>query len=169
MCGMWWNTADKVYPRVCGGTCLFQWPDIAGVGLSPRVRGNLDLSVPAGCREGSIPACAGEPISDICMSLSQPVYPRVCGGTFPPYPPNRPDWVYPRVCGGTALRRPLSAASYGLSPRVRGNPARQPKVVGRKGSIPACAGEPPVRASRSCDRRVYPRVCGGTCSRTGIR
>ena len=30
------------------------------------------------------------------------------------------------------------------------------------GSIPACAGEPPVTAAILCCWRVYPRVCGGT-------
>ena len=30
------------------------------------------------------------------------------------------------------------------------------------GSIPACAGEPPVAIISSILRRVYPRVCGGT-------
>ena len=49
--------ADKVYPRVCGGTPFSilssgQW------GLSPRVRGNQQ---PPPRRNGSIPACAGEP------------------------------------------------------------------------------------------------------------
>ena len=50
----------------------------------------------------------------------------------------------------------------GLSPRVRGNPARHAHR-GRPGrSIPACAGEP--RTARPAGRlaEVYPRVCGGT-------
>ena len=53
------------------------------------------------CRR-SIPACAGEPLPGIVKSATPEVYPRVCGGTAPPY------------------RRHISSA--GLSPRVRGNP-----------------------------------------------
>ena len=34
------------------------------------------------------------------------------------------------------------------------------------GSIPACAGEPRRSGTGSAIPRVYPRVCGGTCSRT---
>ena len=71
----------------------------------------------------------------------------------------------------------------GLSPRVRGNPGSttaEPKIIR---SIPACAGEPPVRVNHRCladglsprvrgnplpsgggrrNHGVYPRVCGGT-------
>ena len=55
--------------------------------------------------------------------------------------------VYPRVCGGATVEPPNSR-----------------RIQMRRGSIPACAGEP-----RTCDTRitlsgaigVYPRVCGG--------
>ena len=43
------------------------------------------------------------------------------------------------------------------------------------GSIPACAGEPPNGRAAASDRKVYPRVCGGTvratptlCRRQGL-
>ena len=51
-----------VYPRVCGGTLLCCPLRGAICGLSPRVRGNLaQFPVNLGC-DGSIPACAGEPL-----------------------------------------------------------------------------------------------------------
>ena len=84
---------DRVYPRVCGGTCHRP-------GLSPRVRGNRSVvpdmgSIPACAGEPpttpirrSIPACAGEPGS-IPACAGEPrcreVYPRVCGGTDMPW------------------------------------------------------------------------------------
>ena len=71
---------------------------------------------------GSIPACAGEPPS----SGARPIQAR----------------VYPRVCGGTMIRAPRTAATMGLSPRVRGNLRLVEQQVGPVGSIPACAGEP---------------------------
>ena len=52
--------------------------------------------------------------------------------------------------------------STGLSPRVRGNPPRRRLQAPRRGSIPACAGEPLGGHSEQRPCRVYPRVCGGT-------
>ncbi len=52
-------------------------------------------------------------------------------------------------------------SSPGRSPRVRGSPKQRLSMPGRRGSIPACAGEPPS-AGRTNDRStVDPRVCGG--------
>ncbi len=49
---------------------------------------------------------------------------------------------------------------------MRGNRwAGDPKEA-VQGSIPACAGEPPGSPGRSHQHRVYPRVCGGTPTRT---
>ena len=71
-----------VYPRVCGGT----YPDRDGgegtKGLSPRVRGNRFAAGVGKRREGSIPACAGEPAGWNCEIRYGRVYPRVCGGTL---------------------------------------------------------------------------------------
>ena len=98
---LWSITITGVYPRVCGGTYLNQKLSYVRPGLSPRVRGNLSQKLSTIRREGSIPACAGEPcISHWYLTLSK---------------------VYPRVCGGTALANPRSTAASGLSPRVRGN------------------------------------------------
>ena len=94
----------RVYPRVCGGTStdLSEGDLTAGlsprvrgnpcqerrkvygdlnVGLSPRVRGNQERAGPQGADHGSIPACAGEPMSDYGVYALYEVYPRVCGGT----------------------------------------------------------------------------------------
>ena len=118
---------------------------MVGEGLSPRVRGNR--------------ATSQYPRAASCT-----VYPRVCGGTLPTNDLCGFDRgkVYPRVCGGTAMSptRPWRAA--GLSPRVRGNPIPDTSTGRDTGSIPACAGEPQRRPSRTGPGRVYPRVCGGT-------
>ena len=52
---------ERVYPRVCGGTFSVNCRSIVKPGLSPRVRGNLDLDFLDQPDFGSIPACAGEP------------------------------------------------------------------------------------------------------------
>ena len=72
--------------------------------------------------EGSIPACAGEPMSD---------YEHVAYGT-----------VYPRVCGGTGPSANPTCNVPGLSPRVRGNRWQCDDQDRWLGSIPARAGEP---------------------------
>ena len=50
-----------VYPRVCGGTDFLRSRIRGQLGLSPRVRGNLNFETGAKLVERSIPACAGEP------------------------------------------------------------------------------------------------------------
>ena len=115
-------TSRGVYPRVCGGTAAASLAWSPSQGLSPRVRGNLGLSCRPWQRQGSIPACAGEPTTSTKVWPSMRVYPRVCGGT------------------AQGLHRHLNPA--GLSPRVRGNLLHCPQLDVCRGSIPACAGEP---------------------------
>ena len=50
-----------VYPRVYGGTYIDEERDGVGTGLSPRVRGNHVYTVVDIRKQGSIPACTGEP------------------------------------------------------------------------------------------------------------
>ena len=50
----------RVYPRVCGGINNTLDSDATFIGLSPRVRGNRQLSSSSGLWVRSIPACAGE-------------------------------------------------------------------------------------------------------------
>ena len=132
----------EVYPRVCGGTEVIFGRRDAALGLSPRVRGNPGERRAGLQGQRSIPACAGEPGAfDTILALLE---------------------VYPRVCGGTRRKVVSSPPLPGLSPRVRGNHAKQPAVPRPVGSIPACAGEPRRGASGPAGSRVYPRVCGGT-------
>ena len=133
---------SPVYPRVCGGTAFRSAMSRLDSGLSPRVRGNRASRPHYPGRQGSIPACAGEPRSYHTSRMRQPVYPRVCGGT---------DFLSQEAF-----------ALDGLSPRVRGNRGQRTPDGGRRGSIPACAGEPRPCQDRSEHGPVYPRVCGGT-------
>ena len=131
---------NRVYPRVCGGTLDAQSENGAAHGLSPRVRGNRSAPVASSASTGSIPACAGEPVSDHRRIALIRVYPRVCGGT---------------------LRGPQEQSkATGLSPRVRGNHGEPHDVLTHSGSIPACAGEPSISTNAQRATRVYPRVCG---------
>ena len=134
-----------VYPRVCGGTATGFPGHPPNRGLSPRVRGNQRLDNWLKIVYRSIPACAGEPVKKT-EKLRVP-------------------WVYPRVCGGTRRWGKSPASFFGLSPRVRGNPAHSASQRPQCRSIPACAGEPSVAAKLNKLFGVYPRVCGGTIAR----
>ncbi len=127
---------------MCGGTSRLA--DRAGqyIGLSPRVRGNPCRHCPFDGKQGSIPACAGEP--------GLYVHPRLALR------------VYPRVCGGTPVVIAVELVAEGLSPRVRGNPPSTDRRISDVRSIPACAGEPVATWVRITICQVYPRVCGGT-------
>ena len=129
---------------MCGGTICGALPITVTSGLSPRVRGNREALDSRWAKQGSIPACAGEPKQAVGL-------------------PRRLR-VYPRVCGGTEASCRLTSPLEGLSPRVRGNPDRPALQRQCSGSIPACAGEPPALLVDLLPARVYPRVCGGTFS-----
>ena len=132
----------RVYPRVCGGTCLGDGRPLRGAGLSPRVRGNLAKRASRTSSTRSIPACAGEPLGDgRPLRGGAGLSPRVRGNQRgqPPASPRRRSIpacageplsdlevlvtmeVYPRVCGGTHPRHWSHWQQVGLSPRVRGN------------------------------------------------
>ena len=134
--------SGSVYPRACGGTPDTELAAVTNDGLSPRVRGNLQLDLRIRGAGRSIPARAGEPS------------PCPGGGS--------PSRVYPRACGGT--RRPYQSCglTIGLSPRVRGNLRQRHGRRGRRRSIPARAGEPEALVSNAILSQVYPRACGGT-------
>ena len=76
--------------------------------------------------------------------------------------PSAPARVYPRRCGGTHCASAWGNGLRGLSPQVRGNPARAGGRRLHTGSIPAGAGEPTATARSGCRATVYPRRCGGT-------
>ena len=136
--------AEQVYPRGCGGTTLALSSSLGLPGLSPRVRGNQAPALRRVVVARSIPAGAGEPPGSGGRKSR-------CG-------------VYPRGCGGTAWVATSVFTSWGLSPRVRGNPLKCVHSCVMRGSIPAGAGEPLPLTSVRTDTTVYPRGCGGTTS-----
>ncbi len=139
----------RVYPRVGGGTGRSTNLTFPPRGLSPRGRGNLRFAAMVAISERSIPAWAGEPAASPAAAI--------------------PMWVYPRVGGGTHRTRIARGSSAGLSPRGRGNRSIRIKARGRKGSIPAWAGEPLPGGPRHQLGQVYPRVGGGTTTTSDHR
>ena len=91
----------SVYPRACGATAvpILLWE--GGEGLSPRMRGNQDMTNAARNIARSIPAHAGQPGYDKRRAQYREVYPRACGATLTPS----------MIC----------SMRHGLSPRMRGN------------------------------------------------
>ena len=128
-------------PACAGGAWPASIPHVLGAGLSPRVRGSRTTGQWAQVRCRSIPACAGEPRRHRL--------------------PRQSSRVYPRVCGGAAYLHDVIEDTPGLSPRVRGSPARPISRRPLSRSIPACAGEPNAGTMGTARLGVYPRVCGG--------
>ena len=61
------QSLEEVYPHVCGGTKDNGAAVTEFDGLSPRVRGNPIVSDPMYGITGSIPTCAGEPITTLAI------------------------------------------------------------------------------------------------------
>ena len=113
---------SSVYPRVYGETGASRVALAIRTGLSPRVRGNPEVSGIPVIVIRSIPACTGKPMSTMTRRSRSRVYPRVYGET------------------STAGR--LAKLRQGLSSRVRGNPLLWQISCIVHGSIPACTGKP---------------------------
>ena len=125
-----------------GETAVLVVDQHVAYGLSPRVRGNQHERAVLEPRYGSIPACTGKPAGCSCGK-------------------NNPR-VYPRVYGETPMSLHSPKPLLGLSPRVRGNQAKDAVMRLAFGSIPACTGKPTARGSPNHGSRVYPRVYGET-------
>ena len=130
------------YPRGCGATGVDGWKLLRGMGLSPRVRGDLGLAVPNGERRRPIPAGAGRPFST-------------------QESPNSTQ-AYPRGCGAITANNPLGLPPEGLSPRVRGDLLAGLAMGVHLGPIPAGAGRPATSLRRRPPIGAYPRGCGAT-------
>ena len=141
------NVLDGDYPRVRGGTADWTRGAVYVEGLSPRARGNRQQRGIVHAVRGTIPACAGEPLSRQAANF-------IAGD-------------YPRVRGGTDMITSTQATQYGLSPRARGNRAVRVRAGLGFGTIPACAGEPLAALPSGCSGRDYPRVRGGTNTARG--
>ena len=132
---------SRVHPRVRGGAAAYVGNSASYLGPSPRARGSRGRHHGPVVGLRSIPACAGEPHRT--------------------HRPAAPCWVHPRVRGGAVRVRALGVGLDGPSPRARGSLGGAPLRHARRGSIPACAGEP-TAATNGCARaRVHPRVRGG--------
>ena len=132
----------RVYPRACGATVNPRLTSSTAWGLSPRMRGNRDQGRPRSIGKGSIPAHAGQPVTDSDSRSRRR--------------------VYPRACGATEIRKHGLTLTQGLSPRMRGNHQSTQARSYAGGSIPAHAGQPLVVDGDAEDAGVYPRACGAT-------
>ena len=64
--------------------------------------------------------------------------------------------------GGTKVHSLHGLANWGLSPHARGNLGLTVERPAAMRPIPACAGEPPTRATWGRCSWAYPRMRGGT-------
>ena len=131
----------RAYPRGCGGAEDRARSAGASCGLSPRVRGSQYQTDAITAYKRPIPAGAGEPVIPQYRSEAHEAYPRGCGGAYE--------------------QKRVSHVGGGLSPRVRGSPARVARRPVELRPIPAGAGEPARRPRPAPPPTAYPRGCGG--------
>ena len=136
------SSTPGAYPRIRGGTTLRLGLVECNTGLSPHTRGNRHSNGPRERVPGPIPAYAGEP-----------AFERVAAAF---------DGAYPRIRGGTHRAQGYIERAEGQSPHTRGNLIRVRIGARDRGPIPAYAGEPSLKSSRSTENRAYPRIRGGT-------
>ena len=129
-----------VHPRVCGEAPAAHRAHVPPPGPSPRVRGSRQSGSGTRSGSGSIPACAGKPLTGGGGGKWQGVHPRVCGEAF----------------GAETTR----AIAPGPSPRVRGSRLEPGLDRAELRSIPACAGKPSPCSRGAPASGVHPRVCG---------
>ena len=114
--------SGEVYPRAYGETGLDDKSGEVVEGLSPRLRGNPNLTFGGAGVKRSIPALTGKPIPDASEI--------------------RLYKVYPRAYGETSSAASMYSPAGGLSPRLRGNPQPPQASLQRLRSIPALTGKP---------------------------
>ena len=137
-------------------------------GLSPRVRGNRGAArLRAYCRR-SIPACTGEPRCRCPEPRRSAVYPRVYGGTIVGIGQRpRLKGLSPRVRGNHGISNGNDVLEWSI-PACTGEPYEVIGATAGQGSIPACTGEPWTVFRAGTQVEVYPRVYGGTCTRSAV-
>ena len=129
-----------VHPRERGESGRGRRGLASFAGPSPRARGIPGGRARFAAPPGSIPASAGNPRSAVAGWPASRVHPRERGES-----------------GVDALGR---APFEGPSPRARGIPSADQRGGERLGSIPASAGNPPMRAPPGAPTTVHPRERG---------
>ena len=76
---------------------------------------------------------------------------------------------HPRVCGEHTNAPPIFEMRVGSSPRMRGTPQAQSRLLPHGGIIPAYAGNTPRPVPLWSRGRDHPRVCGEHPRRMGVR
>ena len=130
----------SVHPRVCGEQCSSTVLLVNIIGSSPRVRGTGITKNAKNRRLRFIPACAGNRMRPVPLTLS--------------------STVHPRVCGEQAAAGAAGLAAAGSSPRVRGTGGQCRAGPGKNRFIPACAGNSHRGDPVLPTHPVHPRVCG---------
>ena len=172
---------NRDHPRVCGEHDPLV-PSVCDVlGSSPRMRGTLGRRVVGLCLVGIIPAYAGNTTNCGGVEIVVGIIPAYAGNTcpstrakcstrgiIPAYAGNtRPALArrsiardHPRVCGEHPPWPKPRTIPPGSSPRMRGTLQPHAGKVGKRGIIPAYAGNTSTDTTYSSPDRDHPRVCG---------
>ena len=129
-----------ICPRVGGGNQSCEWTTTGSQSLSPRRRGKPPPTGNFSCCPRSIPAWAGNWMSEHNVALVQRSIPAWAGESGVKSRCVRLSRVYPRLGGGIGAEGAHRTLQGGLSPLGRGNPYLVCSVVAVLGPIPASTG-----------------------------
>ena len=132
--------ASRDHPRVCG--------EHTGRGDS------------RGVTQGSSPRMRGTPGTRYHVRHYAGIIPAYAGNTRPPCAPLAKCGDHPRVCGEHVYVTDPDILASGSSPRMRGTPRCQRRLIVEFGIIPAYAGNTTNSAVTRSKTRDHPRVCG---------
>ena len=102
----------------------------------------------------------GTPAAWPARSASKWIIPAYAGNTICRFRSNRDRRDHPRVCGEHSTTPVVTPKQQGSSPRMRGTHRISTLSVGRRGIIPAYAGNTMDPACIPGVLRDHPRVCG---------
>ena len=125
---------------MCGEKAIGMIVELIKLGSPPRVRGEVQPTVPIKALLRITPACAGR------SALK--------ASTFS----TKRD--HPRVCGEKAAFAKIETANVGSPPRVRGEGAAASRAPYRRRITPACAGRSIAWILGEPIIKDHPRVCG---------
>ena len=156
-----------IIPALAGNT-LVAAGHAGPTGDHPRACGeHVGEAVECVGDEGSPPRLRGTRIGCRWDEIGSGIIPALAGNTFVRRARVTADWDHPRACGEHLSSSATCACAAGSSPRLRGTRRAGRHGHGRRGIIPALAGNTQFRVVIKDKYGDHPRACGEHLSSAG--
>ena len=145
----------------CAGNTVRRHSPFPAVRDHPRMRGeHRSSSVGGGVVVGSSPHARGTQCGAIVFHVDHGIIPACAGNTMKLIEMLAVSRDHPRMRGEHGLNHGVRDSRTGSSPHARGTRLSIRSGSSRKGIIPACAGNTPVRYRRQWRQGDHPRMRG---------